>query len=211
MRVLVSDTSILIDLERADLLRSAFSLDAEFVVPDLLYERELRDSGGADLRALGLRVEPLNESEVERAQAYRREHPRLALPDTFALTLAKSRRWLLLTGDGPLRALAVAEQVECHGVLWLIDHMHTERVVEAAILRVGLEQLARHPRCRLPRAEIDVRLVRLGEVPAGAHDNSNSYIVSPVASAARVLVAEAKFMVVACSGFVSYLIARTAQ
>jgi hypothetical protein len=100
MRVLVSDTSILIDLERADLLRAAFSLDAEFVVPDLLYERELRDSGGADLLALGLRVESLSEGEVERAQAYRRVHARLALPDTFALTLAKSRRWLLLAGDG---------------------------------------------------------------------------------------------------------------
>lgn len=71
MRVLVSDTSILIDLERASLLRAAFSLEAEFVVPDLLYERELRDSGGADLVALGLRVESLDESEVEHAQAYR--------------------------------------------------------------------------------------------------------------------------------------------
>jgi hypothetical protein len=161
MRVLVSDTSILIDLERADLLQAAFSLDAEFVVPDLLYERELRDSGGADLLALGLRVEPLDESEVERAQAYRRDHPRLALPDTFALTLAKSRSWLLLTGDGALRALADAEQVECHGVLWLIDLMDIERAAEPAILSSGLERLARHPRCRLPRAEIDVRLARL--------------------------------------------------
>ena len=167
MRVLVSDTSILIDLERADLLRAAFSVDAEFVVLDLLYERELRDSGGADLRALGLRIESLDENEVERAQAYRRVHPRLALPDTFALTLAKKRGWLLLTGDGPLRTLAAAEQVECHGVLWLIDLMYTERVVEAAILRAGLEQLARHPRCRLPRAEIDVRLVRLGDASTG--------------------------------------------
>ena len=174
MRVLVSDTSILIDLERADLLRATFSLDAEFVVPDLLYERELRDSGGADLLALGLRVESLDESEVECAQAYRRVHPRLALPDTFALTLAKSRRWLLLTGDGPLRALAAAEEVECHGVLWLIDLMHAERVVEAMILRAGLEQLARHPRCRLPRAEIDVRLVRLGDAPTGDSDKSDS-------------------------------------
>jgi hypothetical protein len=80
MRVLVSDTSLLIDLERADLLRAAFALDADFVVPDLMYERELCESGGADLLALGLRVESLNESEVERAQAYRRAHPRLALP-----------------------------------------------------------------------------------------------------------------------------------
>ena len=47
MRVLVSDTSILIDLERADLLRAAFSVDPEFVVPDLLYERELRASAFA--------------------------------------------------------------------------------------------------------------------------------------------------------------------
>jgi hypothetical protein len=58
---------------------------------------------------------------------------------------------------------AAAEEVECHGVLWLIDLMHTERVVEAAILRAGLEQLARHPRCRLPRTEIDIRLVRLSD------------------------------------------------
>lgn len=91
MRVLVSDTSILIDLERADLLRAAFSLDAEFVVPDLLYERELRNSGGADLLALGLRVESLDESEVERAQACRREYPRLALPDTFAYQPVESQ------------------------------------------------------------------------------------------------------------------------
>ena len=173
MRVLVSDTSILVDLERADLLRAAFSLDAVFVVPDLLYERELHESGGGELLALGLRVESLDEGEVECAQAYRSGNPRLALPDTFALTLAKSRRWILLTGDGPLRALAVSEQVECHGVLWLIDLLHTEHVVEAAILRAGLDQLARHPRCRLPRVEIDIRLARLGEMRSGGGNDGN--------------------------------------
>ena len=167
MRVLVSDTSVLIDLERADLLRAAFSLEVEFVVPDLLYERELRGGDGTDLLELGLRVESLDEKEVESAQTYRRIHPKLALPDTFALTLARSRGWLLLTGDGALRALAVAEQVECHGVLWLIDLMHAERVVEAAILRAGLEKLAGHPRCRLPRAEVDFRLKRLTEALVG--------------------------------------------
>jgi hypothetical protein len=163
MRVLVSDTSVLIDLERAGLLRVAFSLDAEFIVPDLLFERELRDNGGAELLALGLRVESLDEGEVGRAQEYRRIHARLALPDTFALMLAKSRRWLLLTGDGALRSLAVAEQVECHGVLWLFDLMHTEGAAEPAILQAGIERLALHPRCRLPRAEIDLRLARLRE------------------------------------------------
>jgi hypothetical protein len=161
MRVLVSDTSILIDLERGALLRVAFALDVELVVPDLLYERELRDHGGSDLIALGLRVESLEENEVQHAQEYRRANPRLALPDTFALALARDRNWILLTGDGPLRALANTEHVECHGVLWLIDRMHSESAADAGTLHAGLERIACHPRCRLPRAEIAARLNRL--------------------------------------------------
>ena len=41
MIILVSDTSILIDLERGGLLEAAFSCGLTMVVPDLLYEREL--------------------------------------------------------------------------------------------------------------------------------------------------------------------------
>ena len=37
--VLVSDTSVLIDLKRGSLLEVSFRLAFRFVVPDLLYER----------------------------------------------------------------------------------------------------------------------------------------------------------------------------
>ncbi len=40
--VLVSDTSVLIDLHRGDLLEAALGLPHEFAVPDLLFDRELR-------------------------------------------------------------------------------------------------------------------------------------------------------------------------
>jgi len=80
MNVLVSDTSIIIDLERSSLLREAFALPVQFVVPDLLYERELRDHGGPGLIDLGLRVESLEEADVQRAQHYRLANSRLALP-----------------------------------------------------------------------------------------------------------------------------------
>ena len=39
--VVVSDTSVLLDLERGSLLTAAFRLSCEFAVPDLLFEREL--------------------------------------------------------------------------------------------------------------------------------------------------------------------------
>ena len=41
MIVLVSDTSVLIDLERGGLLEVAFSCGHQLVVPDLLYVLEL--------------------------------------------------------------------------------------------------------------------------------------------------------------------------
>jgi hypothetical protein len=60
MTILVSDTSVLIDLERGELILCAFKLSATFAVPDVLYERELQDHGGEELLKLGLRVESLD-------------------------------------------------------------------------------------------------------------------------------------------------------
>lgn len=76
------------------------------------------------------------------------------MPDSFALALAKEHNWPLLTGDSQLRDLAVAENVECHGVLWLLDRMEEAGIAGIQPLHDGLEALAGHPRCRLPRREI---------------------------------------------------------
>ena len=76
MKVLVSDTSVLIDLERGTLLETCFLLPFQFVVPDLLYERELKNHGGDKLLRLGLRIEELDSTGVACALRYRREQPR---------------------------------------------------------------------------------------------------------------------------------------
>ncbi len=59
MQLLVSDTNILLDMECADLATAMFRIDREFLVPDLLYERELAKRH-AHLLALGLRVHALS-------------------------------------------------------------------------------------------------------------------------------------------------------
>ena len=53
--VVVSDTSVLIDLERGRLLEVAFRLPFAFAVPGLLYEQELKAQHGSRLIELGLR------------------------------------------------------------------------------------------------------------------------------------------------------------
>ena len=155
----MSDTSVLIDLERGSLVEPAFRLPFEFTVPDLLYERELKAHGGPDLIRLGLRVEELDGDEVSIALGYLRRRRSLSLPDSFALALARTNAWTLLSGDRGLRELAEDEGVTCHGVLWLLDRIFEHRVIDRSDLRAGLDKIAAHPRCRLPRAEVRKRLL----------------------------------------------------
>jgi hypothetical protein len=102
----------------------------------------------------------LTEDEVASAQQYQRVQRGLSVPDAFSLALARARGWVLLTGDGPLRACAQANSVECHGVLWLLDLMEEQKTVSFRQLHDGLGRLVAHPRCRLPTTEITLRLNR---------------------------------------------------
>jgi hypothetical protein len=133
-------------------------LPFEFAVPDLLYARELKDFGGPALVARGLRVEELSGDEVTAAQTVRAAHQKLSLPDAFAYALASVRGWTLLTGDGELRALAQTQGVPFFGVLRVLDQLFDGNVIDAKVIAAGLEAIAAHPRCRLPRAEIQVRI-----------------------------------------------------
>jgi hypothetical protein len=158
--VLVSDTSVLIDLERGRLLEDMFLLPFEFAVPDLLYARELEGPLGQQLTALGLQVVELTPAELTRATVVRRQDASLSVPDTFAFAVAEARRWTLLTGDGSLRELALAQQIEMHGVLWLLDQFADGNLVALERLHAGLTSIAAHPRCRLPGQEVRRRLAR---------------------------------------------------
>ena len=95
MRILVSDTSVLIDLERGELIECAFKLSATFAVSDVLYERELREYVGDELLRLGLRVESLDGDGVAMAMRHRQAHRRcrwLCDPPTAAARFARRGR-----------------------------------------------------------------------------------------------------------------------
>lgn len=151
---------MIIDLERGGFLEDLFRLPYEFAVPDLLFHEELQGELGERLVALGLVVEELNAGELARAVVVRRERAVLSTPDTFAFAIAEQRHWTLLTGDGALRRLAVDSGIETHGVLWLCDRFEEHEVLGKAQLNEGLTRLSTHPRCRLPAAEVRVRLNR---------------------------------------------------
>ena len=134
MQILVSDSSVLIELSKRDLLGRMFELRFRFVVPDLLFHEELIDLGRydrQDLIRLGLRVEALDPDGVATAIAYQSRRRALSLVDCFALALARHRGYALLTEDRRMRACAFEESIPYHDVLWLVDRMHDAAVLTA--------------------------------------------------------------------------------
>lgn len=125
MKVLVSDSSILIEFSKRGLLDSMFQLAFEFAVPDLLFYEEPMDLGShtrSALLGLGLRVEALDAKGVAVAIAYQAERPALSLVDSFALALASHHGWHLLTEDRTMRSVADAKGIAHRNALWIIDN-----------------------------------------------------------------------------------------
>ena len=145
MRVLVSDTSVVFDLDRGGLLDSLFGLPFEFVASDLLFHREMNGPLGDRLVALGLCVQDLTDQELRRATTVNRAHARLCLPDAFAYALAESRGWSLLTGEGDLRTVAVGAGIQAHGVLWVLDELDAQGFAARALLHSGLTAVNSRP------------------------------------------------------------------
>lgn len=161
MIILVSDTSVLIDLERGDLLVPAFSCGLSMVVPDLLYEDELRDTNGPYLRSLGLGVLSLTPAELQAVQMFRARRPTLSLADCFALALALRADHALVTGDRNLRNQADKEKATVYGLLWLLDQFEALGV-DRVVLHQGLSAITGHIRSRLPKEDVHKRLSRWG-------------------------------------------------
>lgn len=158
MVLLVSDSSILIDLERGDLLELAFRYRHKMVVPDLLYERELKNYNGPHLLKLGLEVTHLNDAETSYAQQlYGLPRGGLSLPDCFAFSCGRRPGHVLLTGDRALRARAKAEGMTNHGLLWLLDCLLQDDNSIRSALCLGIVKIISHPTCRLPHAEVAKR------------------------------------------------------
>lgn len=167
MRVLISDSSCLIDLRKASLLETFIQLPYELVIPDILFERELINFSEAEKKILqqGVRIESLPGEGVERAIAVNQANVSLSLNDCFALVIAeRTTNSILLAGDRKLRIVARETRVEVHGILWVVDEMFEASLATAQQLHGILLAFRDDPLVRLPRNELARRIERFSSM-----------------------------------------------
>lgn len=164
MRIIVSDSSCLIDLQKGGLIEAFLKLPYELVVPDVLLEDELLSFSKKEISVLraNMTVATLEAEGVERAARLLQQFPYLSANDGFALVVAEERKGcILLTGDRRLRALAEKEAIEVHGSLWAAEEMFRNRVVARLALVVALEAWKEDESVRVPHVELGRLIARL--------------------------------------------------
>lgn len=158
MRIVVSDSSCLIDLRKASLLEAFLRLPYEILIPNTLFEDELLKFTAAQKRMLlrnGLKVVDVPGEGVLRAREVIQQAPRLSTHDGFAFVVAERHQGsILVTGDGLLRALATSHGIEVHGVLWIIDEIHRHAIETPATLVAALRLFEQDATVRLPRRDL---------------------------------------------------------
>ena len=164
MRLIVSDSSCLIDLRKAGLLEAFLQLPFEILIPNTLFEDELLKFSAAQKKALvdgGLKVVDVPGPGVLRAQKVVHASPRLSIHDGFAFALAEiNSGCILVTGDSDLRTIATQHGIEVHGLLWIVDQLHEHGVCKRTEIATALRILERDASVRLPRRELLVWLRR---------------------------------------------------
>jgi hypothetical protein len=153
----VLDTSVASDVQAAGLWTAIAGLESVFVIPQLVAVTEFRAADLAEARARGILIEPLTGDEDAAAAALATIHRKPSPNDLAALALAESRGATLLTGDGHLRAAALVESVEVHGVLWLLDTLLDACCLQPAAAASALDAILADG-SRLPEAECARRL-----------------------------------------------------
>lgn len=153
MQLLISDANILIDIEDGSLTPVIFRLPYEITVPDVLFELELREQHSYLLQS-GLKIKSLTAGFVKIAESLSTKYSGPSLMDQSALALALQERCPLLTGDRELRAAAIAEGVEVHGTLWIVEELLKAKLIEQGQAKSSFDSM-KAKGSRLPWIDVD--------------------------------------------------------
>lgn len=160
----ITDACICLDIWYGRLLPHLHLPGVQWVIPDVIAATELKRPPREVFEQAGMAIAAATGAEVSEVYRLRPTYKKLSTGDLFALVLAKRPNSLLLSGDGDLRAAAVAEGVEVHGVIWLLEQLEAQHL-PAAQLAAALEAMLKHG-ARLPPEACATRLKKWRQLTA---------------------------------------------
>lgn len=156
MKLHINDANILIDIVQLDLVEAFLALDFEMYTTDFVFE-ELESFQKEVLISKKLIILKTDENELLHILELSTLHNGLSFEDCSVWYYAQKMNGVLITGDGRLRAKAKASGIEVKGIIYIIEEIKNQNIIEKLICVEKLEAL-KILNNRLPIAEIDKRI-----------------------------------------------------
>lgn len=163
-RIVINDTSCLVDLRKGGLVEPMLALPFRFVVTYNVRTSELLDFGAAEwerLEALGMETIDALGEQVREAGTVMAQHRKLSFEDSLNFVVARANQLsILLTGDRALRVVAEKSGIEVHGILWIVEQLLEHQRADHAHLVSALERWRIDPTVFVPNDLIDAVILR---------------------------------------------------
>ena len=169
-RIVVKDTSVVIDLVNGELIETWFELGYETWITDAVAS-ELRRGQQFDLvepfiEDGRIKLEKVPDSEslpwLTAVQSYS-QRMRISFADGSSIICAEKLGAALLTGDGRMKKVAERERkLEVRGILWVFDELLSLEVLDYGTAIESLGSIL-DAGARLPLKEVQARLAEWEE------------------------------------------------
>ncbi len=160
MKIVISDTNIIIDLLNTDMLEYFLKLKIEVHTTDFvlveLYDEQIKILENK-IEEKQLFIDKANEDDLNEIIKMQSEKTSLSINDISVYYFAKKQEAMILTGDKSLRKYAEENEIEVKGILWIFDELLNKELLSKKALADKLRTLMKTNK-RLPSDECDSRL-----------------------------------------------------
>ncbi|MCB0479671.1 MAG: hypothetical protein KDC84_16000 [Crocinitomicaceae bacterium] len=155
--VWVTDANVFIDVDDMELVDEFCQLGHRIFTTSFVWAEvnTSNDSWRKYIKLGKLVIENL--SSKDRLEALSLREGNLSEADTSVLWMAIQKQQILLTGEKKLRSLAMKNQVEVHGTLWILDRLVNQSILSNAHACEALKTLMK-VNIRLPKVECQQRM-----------------------------------------------------
>ena len=160
MEYISSDANIWFDFDAISSLDLPFLLPCKFIMYREALREEIVYPTGllSELLNRGLIAVEITTEEFYLTEALRIRYRRISVYDAIALSIAKNRDILLITGDNALRQAAINECVDVKGTIGLLDSIYEQHLIDRKRYVACLKQFIKHNERRLPVDELEKRI-----------------------------------------------------
>jgi predicted nucleic acid-binding protein len=163
-RIVINDTSCLVDLRKGGLIEPMLALPFRFVVTYNVRVSELLEFGEAEwrrLEALGMETIDPPSDQVAAAGAVMAENRKLSFEDSLNFVVARANQLsILLTGDRALRTVAERSGIDVHGILWIVEQLLEHRLADRSDLVDALQRWRADPTVFVPAQLIEAMIAK---------------------------------------------------